>query len=287
MILDDIVADKKIELAESRRRTPVEELRRMIKGQPRPQDFASVLRGESIRLIAEVKKASPSAGLIRADFDPVDIARIYARNGASAISVLTEVKYFQGNLSFLKDIGRALGKKRPPLLRKDFVFDSYQVYEARAYSADAILLIVAILSPEKLKSLLDLSRELGMECLVETHDEREVETALKSGARVIGINNRDLKTFKMDITTTERLRMLIPGDKIIVSESGIKTREDIVKLRGWGIDAVLIGEALTASPDIAGKMKELFPLPHGVIPAKAGIQVGRASPPPDSSLRSE
>ncbi|MBI2851998.1 MAG: indole-3-glycerol phosphate synthase TrpC [Chloroflexi bacterium] len=259
MILDEIVADKRIELAESKRRLPVAELRRMAKGQPPSLNFASALRGESIRLIAEVKKASPSAGLIRADFDPVRIARIYMENGAAAISVLTEVNYFQGSLSFLKDIGKALGKKRPPLLRKDFIFDSYQVYETRAYGADALLLIVAILTPEKLKNLLGLSRELGMECLVETHDEGEVETALKSGARVIGINNRDLKTFKTDLATTERLRSLIHGDRIVVSESGIKSRDDVVKLKGWGIDAVLIGEALTASPDIAAKMEELFP----------------------------
>lgn len=258
MILDDIVADKKIELAASKRRVPVEELRRIIKGQPAPLDSAAALRGESIRLIAEVKKASPSAGIIRADFDPVEIARIYAANGAAAISVLTEVKYFQGSLNFLKDIRKALGKKGVPLLRKDFIFDSYQVYEARAYGADAILLIVAILTPDKLKSLLELSHELGMECLVETHDEAEVETALKSGARVIGINNRDLRTLKTDISTTEQLRSLVPGDKIVVSESGIKSRDDMVRLRQWGIDAALIGEALMASPDIAAKMKELL-----------------------------
>ncbi len=261
MILDEIVVDKRIELAASKRRASLARLRQMAHGQPPALDFAAALRGgarHAVPLIAEVKKASPSAGLIRADFNPVEIARTYADNGAAAISVLTEVKYFQGSLNHLRDIREALGDKRVPLLRKDFIFDPYQVYEARAYGADSLLLIVAILTPDKLKRLLALSRELGMECLVEVHDEAEVEVALESDARIIGINNRDLRTFKTDLSTTKRLRPLIPKDKIVVSESGIKGRNEVARLKQWGVDAVLIGESLMASSDIAARMKEFL-----------------------------
>ncbi len=226
--------------------------------QPPPMDFASALQGDRIQLIAEVKKASPSKGIIRSDFNPVEIAQTYAGNGASAISVLTEAKYFQGSLYYVKDIREALGDKKLPLLRKDFLSDPYQIYESRAYGADALLLIVAILTPEKLEELLELSHELGMSCLVEVHNEAELEIALRSQAGIIGINNRDLSTFAVDITTTKRLRPLIPADRIVVSESGIKNRSDMVKLRQWGVDAVLIGESLMSAPDIAAKMKELL-----------------------------
>lgn len=259
MILDDIVAAKKGALAAAKRRTSLIQLQRMAQTQSPPLDFAASLRGEDIRLIAEVKKASPSAGLIRADFNPREIAQIYADNGAAAISILTETKYFKGSLNYLKDIREALGDRRIPLLRKDFIFDPYQIYEARAYGADSILLIAAILTPDKLKNLLALSREIGMEPMVEVHDETEIKTALESDARIIGINNRDLKTFNTDLTPTEGLRPLILEDRIVVSESGIKNRNDIAKLRRWGVDAVLIGESLMAASDIAAKMRELFP----------------------------
>jgi len=258
MILDRIVADNKVELEARKQSLPLVELKRLALGQPVPIDFASVLRGDRIQIITEVKKASPSRGIIRSDFDPVEIARTYASNGASAISVLTESKYFQGNLDYLRDIRDALGNKGLPLLRKDFIHDSYQVYESRAYGADAILLIVAILTPEALNEMMRLSRELGMSCLVEVHNEAELEIALKSQAGIIGINNRDLKTFDVDLATTERLRPVIPSDRIVVSESGIKERSDLEKLKKWGVDAVLIGESLMAAPDIAAKMRELL-----------------------------
>jgi len=225
--------------------------------QPPALDLAAALRGDGIQLIAEVKKASPSRGIIRPDFDPVEIAIIYAGNGAAAVSVLTESGYFQGSLDHLKDIRNALHNKLP-LLRKDFIFDLYQVYESRAYGADSLLLIVAILKLEELQALLRLSHELGMSCLVEVHNEAEVEIALSSEARIIGINNRDLTTFSVDIATTERLSPLIPPDRIVVSESGIKERADIEKLSQLGVDAVLIGESLMAAPDIAAKMRELL-----------------------------
>jgi indole-3-glycerol phosphate synthase len=188
----------------------------------------------------------------------VEIARTYAGNGASAISVLTEAIYFQGSLDHLKDISHALGDKRLPLLRKDFIHDPYQVYESRAYGADSLLLIVAILTPQKLEELLGLSHELGMNCLVEVHNEAELETALGSETRIIGVNNRDLTTFTVDITTTERLRSLIPPDRIVVSESGIKDRSDMEKLKKWDVDAVLIGESLVSAPNVAIKIKELL-----------------------------
>ncbi len=258
MILDQIVADNLRELEARKRNLPLEELKRVALTQPPPLDFASALCGDCIRLIAEVKRASPSKGVIRPDFNPVEIARTYASNGASTISVLTENRYFQGSLDHLKDISNALGSKRLPLLRKDFIHDSYQVYESRAYGADSLLLIVAILTPGKLGELLQLSHELGMDCLVEVHNEAELEIALGSGARVIGINNRDLSTFTVDLATTERLRPLIPRDRIVVSESGIKDRSDMEKLGRWRVDAVLIGECLMLAPDIAAKMKELL-----------------------------
>jgi indole-3-glycerol phosphate synthase len=258
MILEKIVADNRQELETRKRSLPWAELRRVALAQPPPLDFTSALRGDRIQLIAEVKKASPSRGVIRPDFNPVEIARTYATNGVSAISVLTETRYFQGSLNHLKDISHALGNKRLPLLRKDFIHDPYQVYESRAYGADSLLLIVAILTPGKLEALLGLSHELNMSCLVEVHSETELEIALKSGARIIGINNRDLTTFAVDLTTTERLRPLIPPDRIVVSESGIKDRNDIEKLKSWGVDAILIGESLISAPDIATKMKELL-----------------------------
>jgi indole-3-glycerol phosphate synthase len=258
MILDRIVADSRQDIEARKGVFPLEAMKRAAAEQPPPLDFASALRGDRIKLIAEVKKASPSRGVIRHDFNPVEIARTYAANGASAISVLTEIKHFQGSLDYLKAIKDALGDRRIPLLRKDFIYEPYQVYESRAYGADCLLLIVAILTPEKLKELLNLSHELNMNCLVEVHNEAELEVALDSSARIIGINNRDLTTFDVDLATTGRLRPLIPKDRIVVSESGIKDSDDMKKLQKWGVDAVLIGEALMSATDIAKKMEELL-----------------------------
>jgi indole-3-glycerol phosphate synthase len=257
MILDRIVSQNLEALENKKRHLPMPELQKMASEQPPALDLASALRGDSIQLIAEVKKASPSRGIIRPDFDPVEIAKIYAGNGAAAISVLTEAKHFQGSLDHLKDIRKALPDKIP-LLRKDFIVDPYQIYESRAYGADSLLLIVAILELEKLQELLRISHELNMSCLVEVHNKAEVEIALKSQAKIIGINNRDLNTFNVDLATTERLRPLIPPDRIVVSESGIKERTDIEKLSRLGIDAVLIGESLMSAPDIAARMRELL-----------------------------
>ena len=258
MILDEIVADVAIELAEKKRCISLTEMGKSAKAQSPPLDFTSALQGNSVRLIAEVKRASPSMGVIRPNFNPLEIAGIYGTNGAAAISILTEPKYFQGSLDYLRDIKKSLAAEPMPLLRKDFITDPYQVFEARAYGADGILLIVAILTTEKLSELLQLSHQLGMMSLIEVHTERELDIAIRSNAKIIGINNRDLNTFKVDLQTTARLRPLIPPDRIVVSESGIRSRQDMNNLKEWGINAALIGEALMTAPDIAVKMKELL-----------------------------
>jgi len=258
MILDEIVENKRRELSESQSRVPLSELKRRAARETPARDFTAALRGPGVKLIAEVKKASPSKGVIRQDFDPVQIARAYSQNGAAAISVLTDGKFFGGSLGHLSQIRKRLGEDAPPLLRKDFIIDPYQVYESRAYGADAILLIAAILSRNELGELLSLARSLGMACLLEVHNESELETALKTEAQVIGMNNRDLKTMKTDIGVTARLRPLVPPGRIVVSESGIHTRADVMMLGRLGVNAVLIGESLMSAPDIGAKMKELL-----------------------------
>jgi len=258
VILDDIVKDKLIEIEMRKRMMPDTQLRDLIETQAPVRDFARALKTRNIGIIAEVKKASPSKGVISFDFNPVSISMIYAASGATAISVLTDEKYFQGKLDYLKEIRENLSRIPVPLLRKDFILDPYQVYESRAYGTDAILLIVAILKPAKLRDLLELTHRLGMHALVEVHNEQEVAVALDSGAEIIGINNRDLTTFKVDLTTTSRLRSRIPSGKIVVSESGIKSRQDIEVLQGQGVNAVLIGETLMAAGDVTAKMRELL-----------------------------
>ena len=258
MILDEIVDNKRLELSEAMQRAPLEKISATASRAPTPISLASAIKGKKLSLIAEVKKASPSRGVIRPDFDPVGIASIYADNGAAAISVLTESKYFQGSLDYLKAIKCLLRTRKLPLIRKDFIFDAYQVYESRAYGADSLLLIASILDNASLKDLLVLSHQLGMDCLVEVHDEADMAKALFSGARIIGINNRDLRTFKVDTAVTRRLRPLIPADRLVVSESGIKSAADIALMRELKVNAVLVGEALTASNDISARMRELL-----------------------------
>ncbi len=254
-MLNKIIAQKRDEVKQRRQSVPLSVLKERIAHRGVALDFAAALSGEQIRLIAEVKRASPSRGLLCPDFEPVTLATRYAQGGAAAISVLTEENYFGGSLDHLQAIREAV---KLPLLRKDFIFDPYQVYEAAAYGADALLLIVAILSQEQLSELLSLSHGLGLECLVEVHNEAEVGRALNSGAKVIGINNRDLRTFDVDINTTRRLRPLLPRGQIVVSESGIRSRQDIKKLKEWRVSAVLIGEALATTGDIPAKMREFI-----------------------------
>lgn len=256
-ILDRIVADKRAELAVAKATEPFADLKRRAADAPLSRSLEQALRKPGIGLIAEVKKASPSRGLLRSDFDPETLAQTYAEAGAAAISVLTDKKHFQGSLDHLRGISGAI-PDAPPLLRKDFLFDEYQLYEARSAGADAVLLITAILEPALLSELIAISRSLGMDSLVEVHDEPELERALAAGAEIIGVNNRDLRTFDIDLSTTELLAPLVPAERIIVAESGIFSRDDIRHLAAWGVHAVLIGEALVTAPDPGTKIRELF-----------------------------
>lgn len=260
-ILDEIARTKRGEVESARERLPLEDLRRRVLGSmDAPRDFAGALRrgpGDRARLIAEVKRGSPSAGVIREDFDPVAIARIYEGAGASCLSVLTDERYFGGRLEYLTSVRRAV---RLPVLRKDFVIDPYQVWEARAAGADAVLLIAEILDDDELGELRGLIEDLGMTALVEFHDEGNLERVLRCGARVVGINNRDLKRFETDPGLTLRLRDRIPADITLVSESGIKTRADVAALEEAGVSAILVGEALMRAPDIGAATRALLGL---------------------------
>ena len=258
MILDEIIANKRTELAAAMQRSPLGKIEARARRAPSPLSLSAAVKGRKVKLIAEVKKASPSRGLICRDFDPLKIASLYAENGAAAISVLTESKYFQGSLDYLQSIRCLLKARNLPLIRKDFIFDPYQVYEARAYGADSLLLIAGILDKALLEELLGLSARLGMEPLVEVHDEAGLEKALACGSKVIGINNRDLSTFNVDLSVTQRLRPLVPPGRLVVSESGIKSAADIALMHELKVNAVLIGEALTSSPDIAARIRGLF-----------------------------
>ena len=255
-ILDKIYKHKLFEVAESKKRIPIELLKSNIEKRQGTKSFSTALKSNTnIRIIAEIKKASPSLGIIRKDFNPIEIARIYQANGAAAISVLTDKKFFQGNLSHLSDVKKSVDL---PVLRKDFIIDPYQIYEARSAGADAILLIAALLSQEEIQRFLELAGELNMDCLVEVHSEMELKNVLLTTANIIGINNRDLATFKTDLETTFRLRPMIPAGKIIVSESGIKSRTEVVRLFTQGINAVLVGETLIKSDNIPKKLQELL-----------------------------
>ena len=255
-ILDEIVAAKRGELADAKRAAPLADLERAAARLARPLNLSGALLGGGVRLIAEVKKASPSRGLLSPDFDPERLAATYVANGAAAVSCLTDPR-FQGELAHLAAIKESGASGRAPVLRKDFIFDPYQVYEARAAGADGILLIVAILDPPLLRELLAAAQSLWMQCLVEVHDESELETALSAGAEIIGINNRDLHTFATDLAVTGRLAPLVPRGRVIVSESGIFTRDDLRRLQRLRVNAALVGEALVTAPDTAAKVREL------------------------------
>lgn len=241
MFLDKILQRRKADLDKEKCELPIEVLKKNLGSFSRRDFKEAVSRENRINIIAEIKRASPSRGLIiSSDFHPDEIAKVYEKNGASAISVLTEKEFFKGELDFISLVKSATNI---PILRKDFIIDEYQIYQSRVYGADAILLIVRILSLQRLKDYLKLASDLFLDCLVEVHDEKELEVAMDVGAEIIGINNRDLDTFEVDLTTTLRLAPLAKG-KIIVSESGIKTKDDISRLKKVGVNAFLIGEAL-------------------------------------------
>jgi indole-3-glycerol phosphate synthase len=255
-ILDDIVAAKKEEVALAKAAVPVEKLRQQAQAAPPPRDFLDALsHGPPIRLIAEVKKASPSAGVIRADFDPVEIAQIYQRHGASAISVLTDGPFFQGSLEHLAQVRAAVDL---PVLRKDFIIDRYQVWQARAAGADAVLLVAECLDDYTLGELHDAIEELGMTPLVELYQTENLRRVLDAGARLVGINNRDLRTFHADLGHCMRLRKLVPAGRIVVGESGIRTRRDVEQLQAAGLHAMLVGETLMSKPTIGKAVDELL-----------------------------
>jgi indole-3-glycerol phosphate synthase len=255
-ILDEIVAKKREEIARAKAQLPEAELRVRLADAPSVRDFVAPLsQPGAVRLIAEVKKASPSKGLIRADFDPPAIAKIYQAHGAACISVLTDEPYFQGRLDYLREVRAAVDL---PVLRKDFIIDPYQVIEARAAGADAVLLIAECLNDRAMKELYDAVRSLGMAALVELYEPANLPRVLDLGARLVGINNRDLRTFEVDLDRTIRLCREIPADRVVVGESGIRTRADVDRLESAGVRAMLVGESLMAEPDIGAAVDRLL-----------------------------
>jgi indole-3-glycerol phosphate synthase len=254
-ILREIAEYKGEVVRRDQRRRSLADVRRAAADSPPPLDFAGALRGKGISLIAEVKKASPSKGLIRADFDPERIAAAYAEHGARALSVLTDEVYFQGCDAHLQAARRVAGL---PTLRKDFTIDAYQLYQARALGADAVLLIVALMDGSQLEDFLGLAAELGLAALVEVHTRAETGRAIQAGAGLVGVNNRDLRTFATSLDTTSELFPLLPEGCLKVSESGIHTRADVERLEEAGADAVLVGEALMREKDIGAKVRELL-----------------------------
>ena len=255
MILDPILENKRLEVAARKKLVPLRELEERIAMNRKPRDFRSALRQDGISLIAEIKRASPSKGDILPGVDAVEIAALYEQTGARAISVLTDEKFFKGKLDDLTNVHRHV---HIPCLRKEFIVDEYQIHEARAAEADAILLIVRCLSDEELKDFSKIAKTLGMEVLVETHTAHEIERALNAGAHIIGINNRDLDTLEVDVNRSLELKKLVPGGNILVSESGIYTRSQVQKLEDGGVDAILVGESLLTSNDIRAKIQELL-----------------------------
>ncbi|WP_062429106.1 indole-3-glycerol phosphate synthase TrpC [Treponema endosymbiont of Eucomonympha sp.] len=252
MILDDIAASARRRVETAKRRVPLERIREQAAAKidgavgTTGARFRDALAAPGLSFICEVKKASPSKGVIAADFPYRAIAREYEAAGAAAISVLTEPEYFKGSDEYLREIAAAADI---PVLRKDFVVDEYQLYEAKLLGASAVLLICALLDTRTLAVYLGVAHSLGLSALAEAHSEAEVASALEAGAGIVGINNRDLKTFAVDLNTTGRLRKLIPDGRLVVSESGIHTADDIRAIRGFGVDAVLVGESLMRSPD--------------------------------------
>lgn len=254
-ILERILETKRGELEESKRARPREEVVFDATQAPPARSLEAAVRREGLRIVAEVKKASPSRGIIREDFDPLAIAGAYAGAGAAAISVLTDSEYFQGSLEYLASIREAVDV---PLLRKDFIIDTYQVFEARAAGADAILLILAALSDREVEPLASAAAELGMDILWEVHDREEMRRLGAFSPRVVGINNRDLKTFDVSLDTTRRLLPEVPGAAAVISESGFSRRDELEMMAGWGVDAFLVGEGLMRAEDPGAALSGLL-----------------------------
>lgn len=251
MILDEIVAYKELQLKVEKETTPLDKVMESC-NKVITRDFKKVLSKSEISIIAEIKKSSPSKGIILENFNHIEIGKIYEDINIDAVSVLTERNFFRGNDRYINEVKKINSK---PILRKDFIIDSYQIYQSKAIGADAILLIASILK-HKLKEYYDLARRIGLQCLVEVHDEEELKLAIESGCSIIGVNNRNLKDFTEDLKNTERLMKNIPSEILVVSESAIKTPEDIRYLRGLGVNAVLIGETFMRNIENTGKLNE-------------------------------
>jgi indole-3-glycerol phosphate synthase len=256
MILDEILKNKRIEVERAKRSYSLNLISSRIESVQPPRDFHKSIKSDGgVKIIAEIKCASPSKGILRENFNPPQIAKSYAHNGASAVSVLTDKRFFKGDLTYLRDVRDVVSV---PLLRKDFIIDPYQVYEARLYGADAVLLIAGALKTKALTELLGLTHSLGMSAIVEVHSEEELEKALLAESRIIGINNRDLKTFNVSLEVSTRLMKLIPKEKVVVSESGISSSEDIRRLKDEGIYTFLIGEMFMKASDPGEELKSLI-----------------------------
>ena len=257
-ILDEIMTFHRENLPKIMRDVPLADLRALASVAPPPLDFYAALKKPGVSLIAECKKASPSKGLMVPNYDPVWLAKTYAKAGASAISVLTDGRHFQGSLADLRDVKEVISTLQSPIpvLRKDFIFHPYQVYEARAAGADALLLITAVLGDGDLKELLQLTHRLGMNALIEVHTEAELARVLPLEPRIVGVNNRNLQTFEVDFDNTARLRQQIPAEVVTVGESGLKTAVDVQKMAQIGVDAILVGETLVKSKDVYKKTAE-------------------------------
>ena len=256
MILDDIVANAREELREKKRRVSLRDLASAAADMPAPLDFAALhARTPGVKIIAEIKKASPSCGVIREDFDHLSIAAEYEEAGAFGLSVLTDAKFFQGDASYLSDVRE---RSRLPLLRKDFTVDAYHVYEARCLGADLVLLIAAVLGGGRMEEYLGLARSLGMGCVAEVHCGEELETALSAGAEIVGINNRDLRDFSVSLDVSKKLAREVPEGKIVISESGISSPEDVAELAAAGIDTFLVGETFMKSESPGAALRGLL-----------------------------
>lgn len=255
MLLNEIIEHKRREISQRKTLKPLREIEELLESAPKPKDFRTALRMPGMSIIAEIKRRSPSRGDILPNVDAVELAALYEQGGARAISILTDEKYFGGSL---EDLNKVASHTKLPCLCKEFIIDPYQIYEARAMGADAILLIVRILSDDELKSFLREASRLDMAVLVETHTESEIQRALKAGAHIVGINNRDLDTLEVNIQTTLQLKNKVPGGNILVSESGISSRREVRLLDDCGVDAVLIGESLLTSNNIKEKLESLL-----------------------------
>lgn len=256
MFLDRIVAQTRLDLEQRKQEVPLAEMQQRAAAQPQPRDMLEAFRARSgVGLIAEIKRASPSKGMLAPHLDPVETARIYEANGATAISVLTEPHFFLGSPAYLTAIKEAV---RVPVLRKDFIIDDYQVYEARSWGADAILLICALLDDAQLRHLHAVAHQQGMHCLVEVHSQAEAQRAVETGAAIIGVNSRDLTTFQMNPYLLRELRPLIPTDRVVIAESGIHTASDARRLARYNVQGMLVGESLVVSNDVAGQMRMLL-----------------------------